>query len=383
MTGDGAAGTRAGGSRPRVLITVPCLELAGGVANYYRTLRPHLDSAKTYFEIGVRPGQASGLAGGWGGIWRLLADYWRFHRALRQHPVDIVHINPSLGARSIVRDGLFLLIAKAHGRPVLVFFRGWDPACEAAIRTRYARLFRLVYGRAAVLVVLAEEFRDSLRALGLVAPIIVDTTVVPDSAFEQEPPGGPGRPTETRACEVLYLSRLDRDKGLAQAIEAVLLLRRQFPAVTLAIAGEGPERSAGEALVQSRGAGGIRFEGHLDNDARARAFRRADIFLFPTFFGEGMPNAVLEAMAFGLPVITRAVGGIRDFFEDGRMGFVTDSRDPSVFARFLARLVADPALRASMGQYNREYARRRFAAPVVAARLLEIYAQVGRQSQAH
>jgi glycosyltransferase involved in cell wall biosynthesis len=96
-----------------------------------------------------------------------------------------------------------------------------------------------------------------------------------------------------------------------------------------------------------------------------------------------MPNAVLEAMAFGLPVVTRAVGGIRDFFEDGRMGFVTESRDPAVFAGFLARLVADPALRASMGRYNREYARGRFAASVVAARLLEIYAQVGRQAKAH
>ena len=327
--------------------------------------------------------RVAGPAGGWAGIRRLLADYWHFHRELSQHPVDIVHINPSLNRRSVVRDGLFLLIAKAHRRPVLVFFRGWDPACEAAIRARYARLFRLVYGRADVFVVLAEEFRDSLRALGLVAPIIVDTTVVPDSAFEEEPPGGSGRTMGPDACEVLYLSRLDRDKGLVEAIEAVLLLRQQFPAVTLAIAGEGPERSAGEALVRSRGLEGIRFEGHLDNDARATAFRRADIFLFPTFFGEGMPNAVLEAMAFGLPVITRAVGGIRDFFEDGRMGFVTESRDPSVFAGFLARLVADPALRASMGRYNREYARGRFAASVVAARLLEIYAQVGRQPQAH
>ncbi len=367
----------------RVLITVPCLELPGGVANYYRTLRPHLDSSKTYFEVGARPGQASGLHGGWGGIWRLLADFWHFHRELRRQPVDIVHINPSLGRRSVVRDGLFLLIAKAHGRPVLVFFRGWDPACEAAIRARYARLFRLVYGRADALVVLAAEFRDSLRALGLIAPITVDTTVVTDSAFEEELPVGAGRTTGAQAAGILYLSRLDHDKGLPEAIEAVAQLHQRFPAVTLTIAGEGPGRSAGEALVRNRGLDGIRFEGHLDDDARARAFRRADIFLFPTSFGEGMPNAVLEAMAFGLPVVTRSVGGIRDFFEDGRMGFVTDSRDPAIFAGFLARLVADPALRASIGRYNREYARGRFAASVVAARLLEIYARVGRQKKAH
>jgi glycosyltransferase involved in cell wall biosynthesis len=93
-----------------------------------------------------------------------------------------------------------------------------------------------------------------------------------------------------------------------------------------------------------------------------------------------MPNAVLEAMAFGLPVVTRSVGGMKDFFEDGKMGFITESRDPAVFAEFLARLGADSVLRTSMGRYNRAYARGRFAASVVAARLLEIYARVGRQA---
>lgn len=381
MTGRGVSGVETSAGPVRVLITVPCLALPGGVANYYRTLRPHLDASKTYFEIGARPGQAGGVAGGWRGIGRLLADYWRFHRELRRHPVDIVHINPSLGTRSVVRDGLFLLIAKAHRRPVLVFFRGWDPACEAAIRARYARLFQFVYGRADAFIVLAEEFRHSLRAFGLRAPVTVDTTVVTDSAFEE---GGTRTASGAAdACEILYLSRLDRDKGLLEAIEAVAQLSQRFPGVTLTIAGDGPERSGAEVVVRNRGMSQIRFAGHLNDEARSVALRRADIFLFPTFFGEGMPNAVLEAMAFGLPVVTRAVGGIRDFFADGQMGFVTDSRDPATFAGFLARLVADPALRAAMGRYNRDYARGRFAASVVAARLLEIYAQVGRQAKAH
>jgi len=376
LTHDAEGSRHPAGTAARVLITVPCLDLPGGVANYYRTLRPHLDSRKTYFEIGTRPGQTSR----WAAIRRLLADYWRFHRELGARPVDLVHINPSLGTRSVVRDGILLLIAKAHRRPVLVFFRGWDPAFEAVIRARYARLFRLVYSGAAAFMVLAEEFARSLRALGLRGPIVVDTTVVPDAVFAEEWPGGADGNRDPDGCEILFLSRLDRDKGLVEAIEAVAKVSQAFPSVTLTIAGDGPERSASEALVRDKGLRRITFVGHLDDDARSKAFRRADIFLFPTSFGEGMPNAVLEAMAFGLPVVTRPVGGIRDFFEDGRMGFVTESRSPEVFAGYLARLIADPALRSSLGRYNREYARKRFAASVVAARLLEIYAQVGRQA---
>lgn len=376
MTGNGAPGVTGAGAAARVLITVPCLELPGGVANYYRTLRPNLDSQKTYFEIGVRPGQA----GRWTKVRRLLEDYWRFSRVLSRRRIDLVHLNPSMDFRCILRDGLLILIAKAHGRPVLVFFRGWDPVFEAAMRARHARLFRLVYGRVDAFVVLAEEFGRSLRAFGLRAPITVETTVVADSIFADEIPGESGRAGDRGACEVLFLSRLDRDKGVVEAIEAVARLSSRFPTVTLTIAGDGPERTAAEALVRNRKLRQIRFAGHLDDDARAKAFQRADIFLFPTCFGEGMPNAVLEAMAFGLPVVTRSVGGMKDFFEDGKMGFITESRDPAVFAEFLARLGADSVLRTSMGRYNRAYARGRFAASVVAARLLEIYARVGRQA---
>ena len=83
-------------------------------------------------------------------------------------------------------------------------------------------------------------------------------------------------------------------------------------------------------------------------------------------------------MAFGLPVVTRPVGGIRDFFEEGRMGFAVDSTEPTDFAEPLARLADDPALRSAIGSYNREYAASRFGASRVAARLLDIYGEVVR-----
>lgn len=360
-----------------MLITVPCLDLPGGVANYYRTLRPHLDSLKTYFEIGARPGQSGRLAT----FRRLLVDYWGFNRALTGQAIDLVHINPTMDSRSVLRDGLLMLIAKAHGRPVLVYFRGWNPAWEATIRERYRQLFGLVFNRADAIVVLAEEFRRTLRELGITAPISVETTLVDDSAFAASPDSARQLSPAAGAFDVLYLGRLDRGKGLSEAIEAFVRLRMIWPASTLTIAGEGPERSAVETEVRRRGLQGIAFLGHVDGSVKENAFRRSHAYLF-TSMAEGMPNSVLEAMAFGLPVVTRPVGGLRDFFEDGRMGFATESVDPSVWAELLGRLARNPELRATMGQYNREFARSRFRASVVAARLMEIYAQVGRQAAA-
>jgi glycosyltransferase involved in cell wall biosynthesis len=83
--------------------------------------------------------------------------------------------------------------------------------------------------------------------------------------------------------------------------------------------------------------------------------------------------SVLEAMAYGLPIVTRSVGSLNDFFRDGTMGFITESRDPQVLAALLNRLIDDPGLRSSISIFNRKYARDQFAAAQIAARLEGIY----------
>ncbi len=353
----------------RVLITVPRLAMPGGVSNYYRTLRSHLDADKRYLEIGGIPGER----GRWRKTRRLLADYWRFFRLLSHERFDLVQINPSMDLYSVFRDALFILIAKARGYPVLVFYRGWIPAAEAAVRQRFPRLFRYAYGKADANIVLAEEFHHVLRALGVREPFFLETTVVEDAVFSAG--GVVERPVRAGNCRVLFLSRLDTGKGIPEALAAFARLQATHPDASLTVAGDGPERAAAEAEVARLGLREVRFLGHVAGADKARAFREADVYLF-TSLAEGMPNSVLEAMAFGLPVVTRPVGGIRDFFEEGTMGFAVDSEDAAVFADRLARLADDPALRARIGAHNRAYAGERFTASKVAARLLAIYDQV-------
>jgi glycosyltransferase involved in cell wall biosynthesis len=361
----------------RVLITVPRLAMLGGVSNYYTALRPYLDAQKVYLEVGRVPGER----GRWRTLRRSLIDYWKFHRCLTTGRFDLVHLNPSMDPPSIYRDGMLLLIARLHRRSVLVFFRGWMPAGEALVR-RHQRLFRWVYGQADANIVLAEAFRRILAEMGVRPPTFVETTVVDDAVLTSETRGTsldvPARPPE-KLCRILYLARLDVGKGLPEAIGAFARLQQLWPAVTLTVAGDGPERAAAELDVRRRGLMNVSFLGHVAGEAKLRAFAQADIYLF-TSLAEGMPNSVLEAMAFGLPIVTRLVGGIRDFFEDGRMGYATERLDDSDYAELLVRLVSNPELCQRIGRYNQEFARRRFAAPVVAARLLAIYAQVAAQS---
>jgi glycosyltransferase involved in cell wall biosynthesis len=365
------AGVGRGESRETmsVLVTVPDLRQPGGVVHYYTTLRRHLAREVKYFAVGAR------VTGGrrsfvWG---RLLQDYWRFYRQLCVQKPGLVHLNPSLQHKALLRDGVFLLIAKLLGHKVVVFVRGWSSACEDAIRRRYLFLFRPVYLRADAFVVLASRFRSVLRDLGYHRPVYVETTVVPEEAFRHGTPRDTPSAAQSRRVRILFLARIEKAKGIYEAIDAFRLVRAKYPLVTLTVAGAGSELAAAREYAGAKGMPGVRFVGWLAGSKKREAFAHADIYLFPSWHPEGMPNCVLEAMAQGLPVVTRSVGGLADFFEEGLMGFMTDSRDPAVFAALLEKLILDPNLRRAMGQYNHAYARQRFAASMVAARLVEIY----------
>lgn len=85
-----------------------------------------------------------------------------------------------------------------------------------------------------------------------------------------------------------------------------------------------------------------------------------------------MPTVVLEAMAFGLPVITRYVGGLCDFFEDGKMGRITDSMDSNVYAELTEPLLNNPIVAKDISRYNHEYALSHFMASKVAENIESI-----------
>ena len=291
----------------------------------------------------------------------------------RSRHCDLVHLNPSLGPKALLRDGLSLLLAKALGRRVLVFLHGWNRGCELSIRHRFLFLFRWVYFRADAFVVLAGQFQSALREFGYRKPIYLETTAVPNEVFARARLRPAGPQGDGAGVNILFLSRLEKLKGIYEAIEAFRLVRARYPSATLTVAGDGPELKRAREYVRADGLGGVRFLGWIAGEQKHRAFSDADIYLFPTRWGEGMPLSVLEAMAYGLPVVTRPLGGLADFFENGRMGYTTDSNDPRVFASLLERLIGDPGLRQEMARYNHSFAGQHFAASVVAERLGGIY----------
>ena len=355
----------------RILITVPHLSNTGGVANYYRTIKPYYTANVNYHVVGTATCQGRRTPR----LLQLLRDYVSLRRALVTGRYDIVHVNPSLNAQAVLRDGASLLLAQRLGHRTVVFFRGWSDSFEAAIQKHWLGLFRRVYFRADCIVVLARQFEATLRRWGYTGHLVCETTV------SHEDIAGHGCLVASRAdrpsdsCGLLVMSRIEATKGILTSIRAFEILKRRFPHLTLTIAGTGSGLPDAEAFVTQRAIEDVHFVGYLRGQDKAQALHAADIFVLPST-REGMPNSVLDAMAHGLPIVTRYVGGLRDFFESGLMGFATESTDPEVFVELIERLLLEPALRLKIGQFNQRYAREHFSPAVVAHRMESLYHQL-------
>jgi len=323
--------------------------------------------------IGTRPGEVGSTEK----LVRLIRDLRGFMRRMVMERYAIVHVNPSLDTKSLVRDGMFVLMAKLCHKKTLVFFRGWNSRHEDLIQSRWLWLFKNVFGRADAFIVLSEAFRRRLITWVGDKPVYREFTVLDDEALlgfdfqralEQR--------LQARPWRVLFMSRLLKEKGLYEAMTAIGLLARHTPAVELVVAGEGPELLPARKFAAEAGLSNIRFVGYVRGKAKNQLLKSAHMLCFPTTHGEGMPNAVLECMGFGLPVITRPVGGLADFLRNGVHGFVTESSHPQVYADFIRALMKDESLYRTMALNNYNFAQAHFKASQAACRLESIYKNI-------
>jgi len=133
---------------------------------------------------------------------------------------------------------------------------------------------------------------------------------------------------------ILYLGWVERFKGVFELLDAVAILHAdpQAPAFLLSIAGEGGETAAVRARVEEKGLSDlVRIEGLLEGERRLAALEKAHIFVLPSHT-EGLPNAMIEAMATGLPVVVTPVGSIPDVVVDGTNGLLVRPHDSAALA---------------------------------------------------
>ena len=354
----------------QVILVHPDSSRLGGIESYIQKITPHLTVSHESCGNSRRPGENGAFAS----IRRLVGDYLKFYKQVSAPEVTIVHLNTSLQRKMLYRDWIFFLLARLYRKKTLVFLHGWDTRFEQNLSAGKGRIFRLLYGRADAFIVLASAFARALADWGLTQPVHREVIIIEDEVYNAVRLDELLNQRKQASLKLLlFPSRLIRAKGIFTTLHALQQVQKRDADTGLIVAGDGADAAEARQLTEQLELRNCRFTGIVSGEQKYDLYRQAHLLCFPTEHDEGFPNTIVEAMAFGLPVLTRPVGGIRDFFVDGEHGFLSQGTDPAVFAQLVETGLDDEDRYAQIAQRNHRYAGENFLASQAARRLEAIY----------
>jgi glycosyltransferase involved in cell wall biosynthesis len=336
----------------------------GGVASVVSVLRRHglFEREAVRYVATHRSGPRLAKAGGaLAGMWRILLA------CVRQHPA-VVHAHVA-SRGSFLRKSLVLLIARATGCKTIFHLHGAEfrefATQEAGRLLRH--WIRHTLERSSVVIALSESWAQFVRAFAPGAKVAVVPNAVPLPLLAPSGSEVPGR--------VLFLGRVDAGKGVFELLAAGALLATRFPALRLVLGGEGDaqavRRRAAELGIGER----VELLGWVDAGGREAELAKASVFCLPSH-AEGLPMALLEAMAARKAVVASSVGGIPEAVRDGDNGMLVPARDATALAGALATVLGDGALRARLADRARATVEQHYSTEVMCGKLSAIYREL-------
>ena len=269
----------------------------------------------------------------------------------------------------------FLPLMKVWRKPVVVSFHGADAGLDMQ-KPRYRAAMMEVFRLAAQIQVRSEALGEDLVRLGCdKGKIVLQRTGVPMESWPYRQRTQP----EDGAWRLMQSCRFIDKKGLDTTLQAFAIIAASYPHARLALLGDGPLRPALEQQAKHLGvAERVDFPGFVPNTKVAEAVYTSHLYFHPSRTSsdgnrEGVPNAMLEAMASGVPVIATQHGGIPEAVTDGESGLLVAENDPQALASAALRVMADPLLAQKLGLAGHESVAKTFARDAQARHLVTLY----------
>ncbi|MDO9197474.1 glycosyltransferase family 4 protein [Rhodoferax sp.] len=293
----------------------------------------------------------------------------RFFALLLAGRVALLHVHGASHG-SFWRKFAFMRLARLFSVPVIFHLHGGefrqfvDQRLGSAVRQRVVDTLaacRLIY-------CLNEEVGDWLRTLvpGAVVQVMPNPIDLRAGAASHA----------KRAPCVLFLGRLEREKGVFDLVRAVAAIAHQVPGIRLTLCGAGSAGGDVEQLAIQNGIGHlVDFPGWVDGEVKADLLRRAGVFVLPSY-AEGMPMAVLEAMAARTPVVASRVGAVANMLEDGASGFIVEPGNVAMLGDAILAALTDGKTTHLMTERAAVRVRTLYAADVVIERLRQRYSEL-------
>lgn len=326
--------------RPAVLVLGPSRDAISGVATHLGCLLAS-PLAGRFDLVHLQVGSEGREEGALGKLWRLAASPFELAAAIVRCGASIVHVNTSLDTRGYFRDWVYVAVAKLFGARVVYqvhdnLFRVFGEP-RSAFAPGLASLARWPDA----VVVLSEREAEAWRARGALPALHVVPNGIDCAPFLRQ---NRDAPDPAAPLKLIYIGRLAPRKGLLESIEALRLARSRGVAARLVVAGSGPEEARLREHVRESGlTRDVSFVGPAYGEAKARLLAQADVLLLPSY-SEGLPYALLEAMAAGVVPVVTPVGAVPEVVTEREHGVFVEPRDADAIARVLAWLAVDRAM---------------------------------------
>ena len=241
----------------------------------------------------------------------------------------------------------------------------------------YNQLDRWSLRKADRVVTVCGAFARDLASIG----VPENRIIVRHNSVKPFVPADPAKIDELRAgipantAILLVIGRLSREKGHAEFLDALALLRAKTTIPFHAIlVGEGPEQQRIEAARNRLGLENIVTMVGLQHDVRPY-YGVATVVVMPSH-SEGSPNVLLESMAAGVPVVATSVGGVPEIAKDVETALLVESRNPAALASAVERMIGDPSLRQRLAANAKRLAEEQYSPDAHRRALVRIYCDV-------
>ncbi len=355
----------------KILILIPGKNARGGITNYYKALKNYFGDRVLYCERGSRnwPHKTNKISA----LIRLVSDYIIFINHLLFKNIRVVQTTTAFYKDALLRDAIFIIIALIFRKEVIVFFRGWNDSLAYNLNGIYDFVVKKIFFKSRAIIDLSSKNIAHLKALGFKGKLYLETTLVDTALLEGfNLEHSLKKRVRSQSKNILFLSRIEKTKGIFEILKVYRLLKEKDDTYTLTFAGDGRDTADLKKKIEENNLKDVLFTGYVAGSQKKEIYQKAWLFIFLSEF-EGMPNAVLEAMAMGLPVITTNVGGLKDVFTNHENGLLLDSQDNDSIIAFVESLKNNNSIYQRISENNYQKAKELFWSDKVAQRMLKIF----------
>lgn len=280
---------------------------------------------------------------------------------------DIIHFHIA-NYGSCKRKNLFICSAKLFHKKIIVHLH--SSGNESFLSEKYHDIFKYSLNSAHKIILLSNTWREHIEKNYNIPTERIEVLYNPC------PIVNPSRPDE-REQYILFAGTITHLKGYADLIKAFSKVSSKYPTWRLKFAGNG-EIDRGKELAQNLGVDDkLDFLGWTNKQEKDNAFRHASIFCLPSYT-EGFPMAVLDAWAYGLPVITTPVGGIPDVAQDGKNMLLFTPGDIDKLAEQLERMISDKELRDQISVASADFEANKFNIKTINKQVGDLYLELSK-----